>query len=67
MLKEKNAADRFEAYLTALEFSNGHKALLKFIVPLIRREFFDRFDSIPSLIVGPTGPDAAEQDSSAIG
>ena len=51
---EKPAADRFEAYLTALEFANGHKSLLKFLVPLIRREYFARFDSIPSLMVNST-------------
>lgn len=53
-MDEKPAADRFEAYLTALEFANGHKSLLKFLVPLIRREYFARFDSIPLLITRST-------------
>lgn len=52
-LEDSLAADHFEAYIAALEFANGRKALLSFLVPLIRREFFARFDSVPALIANP--------------
>ncbi|GAA5986563.1 hypothetical protein JCM11641_003676 [Rhodosporidiobolus odoratus] len=50
---EKPGADIWEAYLAALEISNGRRALLEFLVPIVRREYFNhpyrRFDALPSL------------------
>jgi dsRNA-specific ribonuclease len=43
------AADRFEAYLAALSFSNGRQSLLQFLVPFVQREFSARFNSVPAL------------------
>jgi len=48
-LDDAQAADRFEAYLAALSSANGRRSLLKFLVPLVQREFFARFTSIPRL------------------
>lgn len=53
ILEDAHAADRFEAYLAALLSSNGRRSLLKFLVPLIQREFFSRFSSIPTLKAAP--------------
>ncbi|GAA6016987.1 hypothetical protein JCM10207_001448 [Rhodosporidiobolus poonsookiae] len=49
----KPQADIWEAYLAALEKANGRRALLEFLTPLVRREYFAhperRYDTVPSL------------------
>ncbi|GAA5915124.1 hypothetical protein JCM6882_008486 [Rhodosporidiobolus microsporus] len=49
----KRAADSFEAYLAALFYSNGRRALLEFLGPLVKREYFRlphrRYDALPPL------------------
>ncbi|GAA5952569.1 hypothetical protein JCM21900_003419 [Sporobolomyces salmonicolor] len=46
-------ADGWEAYLTALFFSNGRRAVLEFLAPIIKREFFEVHrpsDALPPLV-----------------
>ncbi|GAA5900015.1 hypothetical protein JCM5296_001940 [Sporobolomyces johnsonii] len=46
-------ADGWEAYLTALLFSNGRRAVLEFLAPVIKREFFEMhrpYDALPPLV-----------------
>jgi hypothetical protein len=49
----KTRADRFEAYLFALHNSNGCRALLEFLVPLVRQEYFAplRYNEVPTINV----------------
>ncbi|GAA5993918.1 hypothetical protein JCM11641_006957 [Rhodosporidiobolus odoratus] len=57
---EEPECDVWEAYLAALELSNGRQALLEFLAPIVRREYFlhpyRRFDALPPLRTGENQP-----------
>lgn len=55
----KSEADGWEAYLSALQISNGRRCLLEFYAPLIRREYLAKqfmrsFDRLPPVITAST-------------
>ncbi|GAA5822374.1 hypothetical protein JCM11251_006318 [Rhodosporidiobolus azoricus] len=64
----KRAADAFETYIAALLYSNGRRALLEFLVPLIKREFFrlpqHQYDVLPALQLEDNTPESASSAAS---
>ncbi|GAA5984099.1 hypothetical protein JCM5350_003777 [Sporobolomyces pararoseus] len=61
-LDNDDAADRFEAYLAATFFANGRRALLSFLVPLVQREFFSKFNVVPVLEMSTTATSYGPRD-----
>ncbi|GAA5915102.1 hypothetical protein JCM6882_008480 [Rhodosporidiobolus microsporus] len=62
-----HALESFETFVGALLYSNGRRAVLEFLVPLIKREYFrlpqQRYNALPPLGTGPieTAPLASSQ------